>query len=83
MQAIQTKYLGPTNTKGARISARCDAKRIVLPWDYSLDAHKNHARAAHELAQQLGWLDRWDLVSGSLPDGSQCHVLVRKLHPSD
>lgn len=30
MQAIETRYHGPTNTRGARVSARCEAGRITL-----------------------------------------------------
>ena len=36
MQAIQTKYIGPTNTKGARIKAFCAAGSITIPYNYEL-----------------------------------------------
>lgn len=77
MQAIQTKYHGPTDHKAARVSARCDDGRLTIPWDHSLNADENHAAAARELARKLGWLDRYTMVSGGLLDGTQCHVLVR------
>lgn len=79
MQAIQTKYLGPTGgarSRGARIVAKCAAKRIVVGWNYECDEPANHAIAAKRLANQLGWLDGRRLESGSLPDGTYAHVLV-------
>lgn len=58
-QAIVTKFLGPTNTKGSRISVRCQAKRIYVPWDYCLNTDRNHVAAARQLASQLGWDGPW------------------------
>lgn len=76
MQAILTKYLPPTNHRGQRVAASCDARRITVPWDYALGISENHAVAARILAQRLGWLSGFRLESGSLPGGSYCHVLV-------
>jgi len=74
-QAIQTKFLSPTNHRGARISAKCDAGKIVVQWDYSMNPDRNHAHAAKVLVTKLGWDGQW--VSGGLPDGSVVHVPVR------
>ena len=76
MQAIRTRYLGPTNHRGARIVATCDAKRKTYSWDYALNVAENHAQAAHALATELGWLSAHTLASGGLADGSYAHVLV-------
>lgn len=79
MQAIQTKYLGPSGSarpRGPRIVARCAAFRHTFPWDYELNHEQNHAYAAERLAQRLGWLHGHRLESGSLRDGSYAHVLV-------
>ena len=54
-QSIETKYLPPTNHRGARVSARCDIKRVEIPWEYELNAAENHALAACALAKTLGW----------------------------
>ena len=70
-QAIKTKFLGPTNYRGARVVAECDAKRIVIPWDHALDVEKNHVLAAKILAKKLGW---GTFVSGSLKSGEGVHV---------
>jgi len=56
-QAIATKYLGPTNHRGSRIVATCEAGRLVVPLDYALNTVQNHAAAAIALARKLGWLD--------------------------
>lgn len=64
-QAIVTRYLPPTNSKGSRIAARCDAKRIVIAWPYEYDAPKAHEAAATELRRVLGWEGEW--IGGCLP----------------
>ena len=73
MPAIQTKYLCPTNTRGSRIKAECQAKSIVVEWDYSLNIEDNHIAAAKKLCEKLGW--NCSLASGQLKDGSFAHVL--------
>lgn len=44
---------GPTDTKGARIRATCDARSLVVSWQYELNSADNHARAAMLLAEKL------------------------------
>ena len=80
MQAIVTKYLGPTNTRGARIKATAQAGATYLSWDYALDTSANHRAAAIALANKFKWLDHSDLSEGgSLPAGNgECFVLTRK-----
>lgn len=73
-QAIQTKYHGPTNRIGARVSARCDAGRIMVSWDNKLNADGNHRKAAETLAAKLGWTQK--LVGGGLPGGGYAFVLL-------
>ena len=53
MQAITTKYLGPTNTKGSRIKATCWLKSKTVPWDYSLNTDQNHNAAIDALIAEL------------------------------
>lgn len=48
---ITTKYHGPTNTKGSRISATVEnGKRIYMAYDYELSEVQNHDKAL-KLAQ--------------------------------
>lgn len=77
MQAITTKFIGPTNHRGARVRARCEARTIYVYWEHGLGVEENHRRAAEILAKQLGWKGCW--VGGSLPDGSgDCFVCVHR-----
>jgi len=55
MQAIRTRYHGPTNTKGSRLSAQCEAGRIYVPYDHTLGLSENHEAAARTFAARLGW----------------------------
>lgn len=68
-QAITTSYRGPTDSNGSRVIARCEAKRISVPWDHALDAGANHAAAALQLMDQLGWSQKNDLVMGGTREG--------------
>lgn len=67
-QAIVTKYLGPTNFRGSRVKATCDAGSITLGWDHSLNSEDNHTRAAQALADKLGW--KGTMIGGGLPAGN-------------
>lgn len=79
MQAIVTKYHGPTNHRGARVTARAQAGRVTIPWSHELDIDENHRKAATVLAFKFGWSDHSDLVGGALPDDTgYCFVMVRK-----
>lgn len=53
MQAIQTKFLGPTNTKGSRIRATCWLTSVTVEWDYSLSVEENHKAAIDALVDKL------------------------------
>jgi hypothetical protein len=79
MQAIRTKYINPTNTKGARMRATCAAGSIIIALDHALDVEQNHAAAARALQIKLTRQhhgDHWlaQMVCGCLPDGSYAHV---------
>lgn len=78
MQAIITKYHGPTDRRGSRVSATAAAGRVYLAWDDALNSEANHAAAAVALAEKMGWLGAGygRLVSGGLPDGSFAHVFT-------
>lgn len=74
-QAIVTKYLGPTNFRGARVKATADAGSVIIPWNDALNVDENHDAAARALAIKFGWSGRW--YAGGLPsrDGN-CYVMV-------
>lgn len=54
-QAIQSKYLGPTNYRPARIKVWCDAKTRFVHWDHGHNPCENHYLATIALAKELGW----------------------------
>jgi hypothetical protein len=55
MQAIRTKFYGPTNTRGSRIQAKAEAGAIFMNWDYALGVDGNHRAACELLRAKLGW----------------------------
>ena len=67
MKAILTKYHGPTNTRGARISATDgDGNRVTVPYDFA--ARDPHDEAALVLCRKMGWSGA--LVRGGLKSGN-------------
>lgn len=55
MQAITTKYLGPTNFRGARIKASCEAGSVSIPFGHELRIEERHGKAVRALLDKLGW----------------------------
>ena len=56
MKAIRTRYHGPTNTRGSRISADDgDGNRVTIPYPHELSGEKVHRRAAQTLCDKMGW----------------------------
>ncbi len=74
MQAIVTKYLGPTNNRPSRIKVFCDAKSMTVSWDHGRGPDANHRRAVAMLALDLGWSGEW--VTGSAPQKGSPHAVV-------
>jgi len=73
-QAICTKYHGPTNYRGSRVTASAQAGRLTISWDDALDVDANHAKAAEAFRAKLGWSGT--LRGGALPKGDgYCFVL--------
>ena len=72
MQAIRTKYKGPTNSNGSRFIVTCDAKRIVVHYDHALSVEENHVTAARVLRDKLGWTET--MHSGRIASGEYAHV---------
>lgn len=87
MQAIQTKYMRVTGSKGARIKAECERGSLTISWDYALNADENHVKARQAMCEKFAeednklygtplmhssWLKQWH--TGTLKDGSFVHV---------
>lgn len=88
-QAIETKYLCPTNTRGARIKATCARASLTVPYPHDLDESERHAYAAAQLVAKFVAIDAklygtpaeknpWNRprVIGCLPTGAYAHVYL-------
>jgi len=74
-QAIHTKFLGPTDYRGARIKATCDAGSLTIGYPYQANIGEDaHRIAAEALRDKLGWTGQ--LIPGYLPDGSYAFVFL-------
>ena len=61
---VETKFYGPTNTKGARIRVRRTDHRQgdtvkFYSWDYGLSSQENHEFAAAAYIDLMLWHDEW------------------------
>ena len=74
MRAIKTKYLAPTNHRGARIRASAyGVKSIIVNATYNMTADQEHQNAAYILCQENDW--KYALVSGQLDADTHAHIL--------
>lgn len=69
-QAIETKYFGPTNHRGARVKASAQAGSVTIPWDDALDVVANHAAAARALIRKYDWQEHGKWFGGANVDGT-------------
>ena len=91
MQAIITKFHGPTNVRGSRYSATCERGRIIVSADHSLTSDENHLAACAALVAKFVKEDNCDgryntppesnpwnkpRAFGTLPDGTGAHVYI-------
>jgi hypothetical protein len=68
--AVVTKFHGPTNTKGARVSASTGmmrSHRLYHHWDHELSAFENHRAVAMAFIQERKWDGQW--IGGATKDG--------------
>ena len=81
MQAIITKYIGPTSRRGSRVKATAMMGTLTVDWDRELSVEANHLTAAQRLVDELnrertGGTRWWTGDAGQLPDDSGYAVLV-------
>ncbi|BAO20668.1 hypothetical protein X917_gp02 [Pseudomonas phage PPpW-4] len=72
MQAIQTKYMGPTDTKGSRVQVTCAGQTRYFGWDHALGSCDNHIKAAEVFAKE--WAASFKLHSAILKAGVYVHI---------
>lgn len=68
MKAIQIKYLGPTNTKGARLVAFTEAGRLTESRTYDDNADVQAKKLATHYIRKMGWNTKITGF-GTLPNG--------------
>ena len=74
MQAIQTKYLPATDTRGSRIKATCETGSITIAYPHELSGQAVHRKAAEALVDKFWPGIKDKLLGGSLKDGSSVFV---------
>ena len=74
MQAITTKFLGPSNTRGSRIKASAYAGSITIGYSHELNNDENHRAAAVALCDKMGWIGAETLISADLPKSGNVFV---------
>jgi hypothetical protein len=81
MQAISTKYLSATNSRGSRIKATCAAGSITIGYPHELSGMAVHAAAAKALVDKMGWNDAYygGLMGGQLASGDYVFVFNNEL----
>lgn len=74
MMTIFTRYRGPTNMRGSRVTATTpNGLRATVPWDHALDADDNHDAAARKLAHAIeGMVRVW--IRGYGRDGERVYI---------
>jgi hypothetical protein len=88
MQAIITKYLPCTNTRGSWIKASCDRGSITIGYPHELSGDRVHVAAAQALvakfvkedAEKYGThVNPWsrERVCGQIPSGEYVHVFTK------
>lgn len=67
MKAIKTKYHGPTNFRGARISANAEGvKGISISYPHELNSDDAHRLACRTLCDKYSW--KGETVMGGFKD---------------
>lgn len=68
MKAISTRYHGPTNTRGSRISASdLDGNRVSIPYPHELSGEAVHRAAAEALMAKMQWTGQ--IIGGAVKHG--------------
>jgi hypothetical protein len=77
MYVITTKYLSPTNNRGARIKATVSHRDISITdaFDYGLSAKEAHESVAMHLAMSLDW-DSYKFAVGDHGRGGYVFVPI-------
>lgn len=65
-QSIVTKYVRPTNTRGARVKATASGgASITINYGHEKNDEMEHVKALTELVNKLGWHGEWHGGAGA------------------
>lgn len=87
MQAIITKFICPTNTRGSRYKASCERGSLTVDSDHALNADENHRAACDALCAKFDVEDvakygsaaaHWSApkASGQIPTGEHVFCFI-------
>lgn len=80
MKAIVTKYVSPTNTRGARIKATDGHNHVTIARSYedNVDVDMQHAAVAliSKMVNAGYWRKPTAIVSSTLPNGDGVHIML-------
>jgi hypothetical protein len=69
MKAITTKFHGPTNFRGSRVSATdSDGNRVFVDYSQTANSEAAHAEAAIALVKKMNW-GPCTLIAGATKTG--------------
>jgi hypothetical protein len=72
-QSIETKYLRPTNNRGARVKATASGgASVTISYGHEKDDDMEHVKALTELVNKLGWHGEWH--GGAVKGGARVWV---------
>jgi len=77
-QAITTKSIPATNTKPARIKAKCCGGSITISRHVCDNYEEAEKIAVRKLMEKLGFDPTLDFVSGIIDSGDTVHVFLPK-----
>jgi hypothetical protein len=68
VMVIVTKYLAPTNNKGARVQAKSDqGEKVIIPWEHALSSFQNHEEAVKQLVARITY--KGDVIISNYENG--------------
>lgn len=93
MQAIVTKYIGPTERRGSRIKASCERGSVTIGYPHELSGDNVHIAAANALVEKFIKEDKkrfgdnvnpWagTRVCGCIGNGVYAHVFTEDTTPA-
>jgi hypothetical protein len=79
IQAIEIKYLGPTDTKGSRYKAKCQSGSFTHHYEYEYTPEENALRAAKGLLKKLDWFNDLEIEGfGGITSGKFVATLRKR-----